>query len=50
MKPDIANREDIDRLVSVFYGKLLEDNSINYIFNNVIKINMEAHLPLIADF
>ena len=50
MKKDIANREDIDLLMNVFYTKLLEDNSINYIFNDVVKINMETHLPVIADF
>ena len=50
MKKDIANREDIDLLMNVFYTKLLEDNSINYIFNDLVKINMETHLPVIADF
>ena len=50
MKKDIANREDIDLLINRFYAKLLEDNTINYILNDVVKIDMETHLPIIADF
>ena len=37
MKKDIADRKDIDLLMSIFYEKLLKDNSINYIFTDVIK-------------
>ncbi|MEP6583812.1 MAG: group III truncated hemoglobin [Ginsengibacter sp.] len=50
MKEDIASRKDIDLLMNVFYGKLLEDGSINYIFTEVMKIHIETHLPVIADF
>lgn len=50
MKKDIENRADIDLLMERFYSELLEDNSINYIFTDVIKINLETHLPVIADF
>ncbi len=50
MKKDIANREDIDLLVKTFYTKLLNDNTVNYIFTDVVKINVETHLPVIADF
>jgi len=50
VKKDIANRKDIDLLMNVFYARLLEDSTINYIFNDVVKINMETHLPVIADF
>lgn len=50
MKKDIADREDIEMLLKAFYAKLLADDSISYIFNDVVKINMETHLPVIADF
>ena len=50
MKKDIGNREDIDLLMNVFYEKLLKDDSINYIFTDVIKINIKTHIPVIADF
>jgi len=50
MKIDIAGREDIDLMLQVFYTKLLNDNSINYIFNDVVRINIDTHLPVIANF
>ncbi|MEO8109470.1 MAG: group III truncated hemoglobin [Ginsengibacter sp.] len=50
MKKDIGTREDIDLLMKVFYQRLLADNSINYIFTDVARINIEEHLPVIADF
>jgi hemoglobin len=50
IKQDIASREDIDLLIKVFYDKLLSDPSISYIFTDVVKINIETHLPVIANF
>ena len=50
MKKDITNREDIDLLMHSFYKKLLDDNTINYIFTDVVKIDIETHIPVIADF
>ena len=50
MKKDIGNREDIDLLMNVFYEKLLKDDTINYIFTDVVKINIKTHIPVIADF
>jgi hemoglobin len=50
MKKDIADRNDIDLLMNVFYEKLLKDKTINYIFTDVIKINIKTHIPVIADF
>lgn len=50
MKKDIIDRKDIDLLVNIFYQKLLKDNSINYIFTDVVKIDIKTHIPVIADF
>lgn len=50
MKNDIATRQDIDLLMRVFYNKLLADDSISYIFTDVAQINIDEHLPVIADF
>ncbi|MEO6455437.1 MAG: group III truncated hemoglobin, partial [Ginsengibacter sp.] len=50
MKKDIADRQDIDLLLHTFYNELLKDNTINYIFTDVVKIDMEVHLPIIANF
>lgn len=47
---DIHNREDLAMLMSKFYSKLLKDNTINYIFTDIAKINLEEHLPIITDF
>jgi hemoglobin len=50
MKTDIAGREDLLKLVSLFYKKLLTDNSINYIFIDVAKIDLPHHLDTLVDF
>ncbi len=50
MKKDIANREDLLLLVTVFYKKLLADDSISYLFTDVAKIDMAHHLPVLVDF
>lgn len=50
MKRDISNREDLLLLVTRFYEKLLADNSINYLFTDVAKIDLSHHLPVLVDF
>ncbi len=50
MKKDISNREDLLLLVTLFYEKLLADNSISYIFTDVAKIDLSHHLPVLVDF
>lgn len=50
MKRDIETRDDLIVLLSKFYGKLLSDNSISYIFTDVAQVNMKEHLPIIVDF
>lgn len=47
---DIENREDLEILLSKFYSKLLSDETINYIFTDIAKIDLESHLPKIIDF
>jgi len=47
---DIENRQDLESLLSVFYDRLLADPSINYIFTDVAKINLQNHLPHIVNF
>ncbi len=49
-KKEITNREDLLRLVQEFYKKLLADNSINYLFTDVAKINLDHHFPVLVDF
>jgi hemoglobin len=50
MKSDIENREDIDRLMRVFYSKAMADDTIGYIFTDVAKLDLDHHLPIIGDF
>jgi hemoglobin len=50
MKNDIRNREDLLQLVTLFYEKLLSDNSISFLFTEVAKIDLSHHLPVLVDF
>jgi hemoglobin len=47
---DIETREDIEELVAEFYRKAIDDEAIGYIFTDVAKIDLDHHLPIIADF
>ncbi len=47
---DIENRQDCERLVRAFYGRALEDPIIGWIFVDVAKLDLEAHVPQIASF
>lgn len=50
MKKDIRDREDILRLMKLFYEKLLADKSISYFFTDVAKIDLLPHLNILVDF
>lgn len=47
---DIQNQDDLYLLVDEFYKKLLSDESISYIFTDVVKIHLEEHLPILVTF
>ncbi len=47
---DIETREDCERLVRTFYGRALTDPIIGYIFTDVAKLDLEAHVPRITSF
>ena len=47
---DICNRKDLELLMKLFYQRLLNDNSINYLFTEVAKIDLHTHLPHIVNF
>ncbi len=50
MKRDIENREDIDKLMRLFYRDAIADEKIGFIFTDVAKLDLEHHLPIIGDF
>lgn len=47
---DILTRHDLEILLQEFYGKLLQDPAISYIFTDVAKINLKEHLPHLVGF
>lgn len=47
---DIETPEDIHRIVSTFYDYLLKDESISYLFTDVVAIQLEEHLPILVTF
>ncbi|TDP57808.1 group III truncated hemoglobin [Flavobacterium dankookense] len=47
---DIQTQDDLYLLVEAFYKKLLADESISYIFTEVVKIKLEEHLPILVTF
>lgn len=48
--PDIETREDCERLVRAFYGRAMTDEIIGFIFTDVARLNLEAHVPEITSF
>jgi hemoglobin len=47
---DIESRLDIEELVNEFYRRIREDDIVGVIFNNIVEINWEKHLPIMCDF
>lgn len=47
---DIQTPEEIYIVVDEFYKKLLADDTISYIFTDVVKIKLEEHLPILVTF
>lgn len=50
MKKDIKNRNDIEKLVDIFYEKVKADKSLNYFFTEVAHVNWEKHLQIMYNF
>ena len=47
---DVENAADLEAIVRLFYERMLRDPIIGYIFVDVVKIELETHLPVIVDF
>lgn len=47
---DIQSRADIDQLILQFYKKIMKDSVIGYFFTDVVKLDLDHHIPKIADF
>lgn len=47
---DIKNRKDIELLVDTFYGKVMTNNIIGFIFSDIAGIDWSKHLPKMYNF
>ena len=51
MKHDIETREDINLLITQFYSKLLEDETVKHFFEDIIADDkLNHHIEIIVDF
>src|SRR6476661_10240289 len=47
---DLENRNDILQLLTSFYQKAFADELIGHFFTEVVPLDLETHIPVIADF
>ncbi len=47
---DIATRADCEVLVRAFYSRALQDPVIGFLFTDVARLDLEAHIPRITSF
>jgi hemoglobin len=50
MKRDIETRDDLEKLLWDFYSKAFKDELIGRFFTEVVPLDLETHIPVIADF
>lgn len=50
MKKDIQTRDDLEGLLTAFYEKAFTDEVIGHFFTEVVPLQLETHLPIIANF
>jgi hemoglobin len=48
--PDLESRADIDVLMVNFYRRAMTDEVIGHFFTEVVKLDLDHHLPIIGDF
>ncbi len=50
MRKDIENRDDLVVILDSFYKKAFGDELIGHFFTEVVPLDLETHIPVIADF
>lgn len=50
MKQDIIDRKDIELLVNTFYNKVQQNPLLSNVFDTVMQINWQTHLPIMYNF
>ena len=48
--PDLRERKDIEDALKEFYQEAFEDKLLGPIFKDIAQLDLNTHLPLIADF
>lgn len=47
---DLADRRDVERLVTAFYLRAFADPLIGPVFTEVARMDLDAHMPVMCDF
>jgi len=47
---DLRDRDDVIVLIRAFYGRAYADELIGFVFTDVAHMDLELHLPIMADF
>ena len=47
---DIQSRADLNLVIKKFYEQLLVDELVGFLFTEVVKLDLEEHLPKLVDF
>lgn len=50
MKKDIQNREDLEKVLNLFFEKIKTDETLNHFFFEVVKVDWEQHMAHMCDF
>ncbi|THJ64921.1 group III truncated hemoglobin [Arthrobacter echini] len=50
LRTDLRDRDDVEALLTVFYGRAFADDLLGPIFIDVARMDLQAHLPIICDF
>ena len=50
IQKDIVNRDDLLLLLNAFYAKVIHDDVIGHFFTTVVQLDLDKHIPVIADF
>ena len=50
MMRDIENRNDIEIVLDAFYKEAVNDGEIGHFFTEVVQLDIQKHMPVIAEF
>ncbi|HMY84841.1 MAG TPA: group III truncated hemoglobin [Saprospiraceae bacterium] len=50
MKTDITNKQDILKIILIFYDRVKTDDVIGIFFTEVVQINWDKHIPHMVSF